>query len=141
MVQHYYYDESSLGSTTGKASVIPHRHTVWANLKMSGQALFSAALFEYGTPPLHVRAHTVWCRARRRSHQLPFVLPVVTLPQTSMRFRSAPSLSAGNILQPAALPRTLLTLKVWPQLGGRLKNTHRHSALLYLLHFSGDALL
>lgn len=34
-------------------------------------------------------------------------------------------LSASNILQPAALPRTLLTLKVWPQFGGRLKkNIH-----------------
>ena len=63
----------------------------------------------------------------QRSHQLPFMIPAVTSAENVGEVQKRARLSANNILQPAALPRTLLTLKVWPQFHRKAKRTHTHT--------------
>lgn len=59
----------------------------------------------------------------QQSHQVPFMPPAVTLPQTST--------SAGNILLPAALPRHSADLKSVSSIWGKAeKKTFRSSILV-----------
>lgn len=109
--------KSCLRFKMGDASIISHRHIVWANWSLCLNNINLGSIF---CPPLHTHAHVFNIAfllsshttsaalssavpekknmvastsddTEQRSHQLPFMLPAVTLPQTSTRFRSAPS--------------------------------------------------
>lgn len=124
-------------------------------LIMSGYgALFSPRFFfffYYSLTPLCKYVHVVSCAQQCRPRivyggehggwhgttepSTPIYASCGDLATDVYEVQKCAKLSASNILQPAALPRTLLTLKVWPQFGGRLKTHTRHSAppLLFAL--------
>lgn len=150
--------KSCLRFKMGDASIISHRHIVWANWSLCLNNINLGSIF---CPPLHTHTHTFSTSPSSFLHirrQLRSVVPSLkkkyggehvgwhgtTEPSTPIyascgdpatdvyEVQKCAKLSASNILQPAALPRTLLTLKVWPQFGGRLKKKHARVLLLLL---------
>lgn len=142
--------KSCLRFKMGDASIISHRHIVWANWSLCLNNINLGSIF---CPPLHTHAHVFNIAFLLSSHTTSAALSSAvpekkyggehvgwhgtTEPSTPIyascgdlatdvyEVQKCAKLSASNILQPAALPRTLLTLKVWPQFGGRLKKNMR----------------
>lgn len=106
--------KSSLRFKMGNASIIFHHHIVWANWSLCLNNVKLGSIFPPPPPCTFSTSPASFVHTRRRqlrsvlpslknmvestaddteqrSHQLPFMLPAVTLPQTSTRFRSAPS--------------------------------------------------